>query len=414
MKTIGRRDLGAVLLKPASSVDPRRWLVEAERCSRTFYVEALRKCGFHGNANRRPFAAGVPEEIERGLSEMVFTSQLIALRQLHELVRSDGESPARLGALVRGYANLGMLTEFHWHPAHKVFKARALLYAQRMVAREPDPAYALWHRAYAFAAAGLHALALDDLKTAEKNSLPGDSRPDWGDLIEAHCRFDLDRLNPEQAGAESRQLAGLLRYLAIELGGDDGMIVAAGTELVQEMPECYRIHDGVCEHSGSAAEDGMFTEWLLVAGKTIYPRLLAAPDLSARAPRLRRSTTRAIPRTPSGRNMSAGRSSRALAEEPSADGGEPSWACLGRLIAELSFVQVSGRVRFETSILDSSADEFVKESAPLVSGHAPEREVLEQLPSIRSDQTAGDLSALISRLDKRDRGMVPAIRRCWP
>ena len=51
-------------------------------------------------------------------------------------MKSDGESIAP-GRLVRGYALLGVLSEFHRHPAHKAFKGRALLYAQRL-SRRPD------------------------------------------------------------------------------------------------------------------------------------------------------------------------------------------------------------------------------------------------------------------------------------
>lgn len=42
---------------------------------------------------------------------------------LHAAIRADGESSARLSALARAYAQLGILTEFHWSPAHCAFKA---------------------------------------------------------------------------------------------------------------------------------------------------------------------------------------------------------------------------------------------------------------------------------------------------
>ena len=118
--------------------------------------------------------------------------------------------------MVRGYANLGLLTEFHWHPMHKVFKARSLVYAQRMLAADPPSCPARWHRAYAFAATGLHALAIEDFEAAEAawkeaKKERREKRPGWVDLIDAHCRFDLDRLKPEKADKHYVQLAGLLR-----------------------------------------------------------------------------------------------------------------------------------------------------------------------------------------------------------
>ena len=63
-----------------------------------------------------------------------------------------------------------MLTEFHWSPAHRVFKARALLYAERLNAaeREPRLAEALYARAFVRALVGRHDLALADLDEATK------------------------------------------------------------------------------------------------------------------------------------------------------------------------------------------------------------------------------------------------------
>ena len=154
--------------KSFTSIDYRAVLAEMEELSRGRFVDAIKQAGFQGKANALKDSADVPQWIETALERMDFVSQFSAVRELHELIRADGESPERLGALVRAYANLGLLTEFHWHPAHKAFKARALVYAQRMVSRDKQPWRATWHRAYAFALAGFHQLALDDLRTAAK------------------------------------------------------------------------------------------------------------------------------------------------------------------------------------------------------------------------------------------------------
>ena len=91
-------------------------LTEVEKLSRGAFVDALKRAGFQGKPNALKDSAGVPPEIAKALEKMDFISQFSAVRQLHELIRGDGQSPERLGALVRGYANLGLLTEFHWHP----------------------------------------------------------------------------------------------------------------------------------------------------------------------------------------------------------------------------------------------------------------------------------------------------------
>ena len=69
----------------------------------------------------RPRSSGSwkPAEHDRGLRRRP---------ALPEAIRSDGESPARLPA-VRAYAQLGVLTEFHWHPAY-VFSRPAPCFTQ--------------------------------------------------------------------------------------------------------------------------------------------------------------------------------------------------------------------------------------------------------------------------------------------
>jgi GYF domain 2 len=98
-------------------------------------VKGLKAAGFTGKPNAWAVDLPVPSAIEEQLEQMTFTSQYQAIRMLHTLMHEKGESPMVLGALVRGYANLGLLTEFHWAPAHKVFKARSLLYAARLHVR---------------------------------------------------------------------------------------------------------------------------------------------------------------------------------------------------------------------------------------------------------------------------------------
>ena len=121
--------------------------IRTEALSRSELPDVLRKLGARGKPNATNAEGKVPESIENRLNDLSFASVFAALKDLHGLIRSDGESPSRLGALVRGYALLGLLTEFQWHPAHKAYKARSLLYAQRLVARDPNGTWGLWHRA---------------------------------------------------------------------------------------------------------------------------------------------------------------------------------------------------------------------------------------------------------------------------
>ncbi|MFW6107020.1 MAG: hypothetical protein ACOC8H_02565, partial [bacterium] len=195
-------------------------LVTTERLSRARFKQILMQEGFP-EVPLRVSEQPVPADVEKRLSDLVFTSQFAAIRQLHGLVREHGESPALLGALVRGYANLGLLTELYWAPAHKVFKARALLYAQRMLTTGNDECWARWHRAYAFALTGIPICVVDDLDAADRcreQSGNGKSSepPAWVAVLAAYGRQDMSGLKPEKCLDGAGLLAHVMRFQLIK------------------------------------------------------------------------------------------------------------------------------------------------------------------------------------------------------
>ncbi len=353
-----------------------------EEASRTRYAEWLREAGFEGVPHAWKPQAEAPEAVEALLRQMTFPAQFDAARRLHWLIRADGESPERLGALVRAYANLGVLSEIHWYPAHKVLKARALLYAHRLVARSKAPsAPAAWHRAYALSLAGLHRHALADLEAAERLAKPARAeaeqppRPGWVGLIEALCRFQMDRLDPTRADEGHRQLARLLRVVAVEQSGAIWSsrrthILQATTAAIEAMPECYRIHDTACANAGPRLGFRLTEAWPETWGRSIYARVADMPDLPPAA--------RAVLSGLAGRGEVAPqrefavrrRLIRALAEVPAdADPGEPSWAALANLLAEASFLQVVRRANIQRNGLRVSPEGFLSASRPVWEDH---------------------------------------------
>ncbi len=106
-----------------------------EKLSRTEFPALLRQLGATGKPNRVRDDAPVPADVEQRLETLSMVEHFVAVRDLHHAIREGGESPTRLAALARAYAQLGMLTEFHWSSAHRVYKARALLYAERLKER---------------------------------------------------------------------------------------------------------------------------------------------------------------------------------------------------------------------------------------------------------------------------------------
>ena len=117
-------------------VRERRSPIEiAENWSRTQFPKVLRKLGLDGKANAIQPDAPLPADVDDRLSKLSYIGVFAAIRDLHDAMRTSGESPRRIGALVRAYALMGLLTEHHWHPAHKVFKARRTVVCA--VARDP-------------------------------------------------------------------------------------------------------------------------------------------------------------------------------------------------------------------------------------------------------------------------------------
>ena len=192
-------DIDQYIFRPAAS------LVQAEQLSREFFGKCLVATGFEP-VPRRSSTATIPPEVEVALEDLRETVQFAAVRRLQAEVREKGESPNLLAGLSRGYANLGLLTQFHWNSAPMVFKARGLLYAQRFLTRYPDDPAAIRTRAYAAALAGMHQLALDDLAAARKLAAtePKVTVPQpWVEMIDAYVHFDLRRLAAARAASDT-------------------------------------------------------------------------------------------------------------------------------------------------------------------------------------------------------------------
>ena len=158
--------------------------------------------------------------------------------------------------LVRGYANLGMLTDLHWHTAHNIFKARALLYAQRLAVASDQIAWARCHRAYALAACGLHAAALSRIcrkrfnlaKPLPRRSKPSSVRRTWIELIANHCLFKNPQLAARANHPVHGELASLLELRTIELttitqsrrNPDLQAVQKRAKQIHDRMPHCIR------------------------------------------------------------------------------------------------------------------------------------------------------------------------------
>lgn len=324
-----------------------------ETVSRGELIEGLKEAGFE------PAGAGSNQELETDLKlsddfagQMDPVSQYAALRRLHAERRLKGETVENLGGLVRGYANLGNMIEYHWGPMSKVFKARALLYSERMQAKYGKNAQTLAHRAYAWTLVGNFKLGLE---AAEGARDAGGEVPEWLPLMEAYCRHQ-PRVYDE---AETEDPEELLLYLRMRLLVPDHDIdrsVAAISAMLQENPACSRAVErmyqtGRLGTSRIASEGGAHGNW-----RAIHSRLHEIPGLPEKARKFTEAH-RIKEEMSSEEDEQSGRVDllKQMRKEGlrSDTGGELSWSGLAELLGDLNFVQAVRSLEIDADWLGS-------------------------------------------------------------
>ena len=336
-----------------------------EALSRGDFVQLLKAHGFSGKANvLKPGAAG-PHDAKPRLADFNDLSQFAIIRETHDLIRADGESEARLGVLVRAYANLGQLTMFHWSIEHQVFAARSLLYAQRMVSNDPKSSIALWHRAYAMAMAGLQGQALKDVAAAK--AIGADNAPSWTPLIEPFCHYDHTELNRLAAADSSHApLALYLAFLTVEQSGSQVATLNTEQKAVTLNPSCLRLIDAMCNVTGP----GMLNQLVEIGPMNFSSSLGIGLE---KMPGMPKSVIQQIEelRRPEGNPQGRELICQALIGQglPANDRTELSWAALGRDIQETTFAHIRRKADLIAIRWGVDASGFAAESAPLIHDH---------------------------------------------
>ena len=355
-------------IRVIGSADLEHIVEHAGSLSRQGFVSALREVDF-GSAIEHDKSDDVPNtDVTPFLERLDFVSQFAALRLLHAELRSGGVSRDNLGFLVRVYAHLGSLTDFYWGPTSKVFKARALLYADRLVHTFGSSPFSLSHRAYARAMSGLHASALTDVQAARSESEV--EVPAWLGFIEAYCAYKPDIL---LNGADSTsELPLFLATMMIDPLDDSNAAIEVNTRFKNRNPIYSRTAESLCKTGqvGVLREEiktGFVRSW-----PAIYRRLAEIPDL------------------PENLRVIAGKQSADSGEADSklenqlrvelmeglrlagsSETGErdPSWKILAELLKDLTFLQCVRHLDLNTYVLGINADPVVVQSTPLVRGH---------------------------------------------
>lgn len=359
----------------------------AERLARQDFVEALQAAGVRGTRPPRNADAVLSATVAQQLDDLSPLTQFVALRAAHAGLRHDGESSALCGVLVRGYANLSLSTAMLWNTGYKAYGARALLYAERMVAADPQSPAALWHRAYARALVGLHAAALEDLAQAEDLARASAIQaPRWVMLISLYCRYDAHTLAGEGVlGQSTSHLADLLAGVAGAQCLGQRAYARLARDIVTRNAECYRVLDDFLERSGVSDANWVTQRGPLTLTTRLPWRMRRMPELPesvqatlpppARAPSLLAKLLGIKQRGPKMvaesylENLPGIWDALRAAGAPDQDEGEPSWAALGSQLEDLTFLHVQRRAHFIAHTWGLPADSFIESAEPLIASH---------------------------------------------
>jgi len=335
----------------------------AQGLSRQQFANLLNRAGLSPTSVKFRAESTLGKQTADRIAEMTYVSQFAALRALHAEIKSDGASPELLGALIRAYANLGVLTEHFWVSDHRVYKARALLYAERLLDRMPDEPWALWHRAYARAMTGLHGDALKDI-TATANRKSSKPQPEWAPLIESICKFEDEKIAALADKPGLKQLALLLRFLVVEDPRAVHLNLDVASDLLEQTPDCTRVLSAAAATGFVGSKHRSTIAYLTVLAKKVPERVAAVPGLPETVTELL------------GRNASEPEIWKALTEASKKDAGDLPWSALSRMLREDRFVSIWRRAHFMRYEWGVPTGEFIEDVQALIADHPKKNVVL--------------------------------------
>ncbi|EMI42192.1 putative secreted protein [Rhodopirellula sp. SWK7] len=299
---------------------------ELEEASRGEFTQFLRDLG----AKRTVLAADENVDLEIDIAalqaEVDLVSQFVAVRELHRRYRVE-QSAETLQALVRGYANLGLLNETNWGASSIALQARALLYSARLESLHPEHPETLWTLAYANSIVGLHYRSLEQLETLE-NTGSTDDLPPWTALVGAYSRFEVEEL--ERLSKEDTPISDWAAYLnawTVFNSLEHRRFTSVGRSAIEACPEAmnlYYMHIdsqpiGVMRLSNATELSALLY--------SIPARLIATPTIPQKVVEAARSPDRSKPPGVYWRSM-------VDALRVSGGDGDTSWAMLASLLDE--------------------------------------------------------------------------------
>jgi hypothetical protein len=337
----------------------RSLLEQLEKMTRAELAAKLREARFEREVARSvdpPSLEGVDEEIDK----LAVLSQLSAIQKIHAQESGVRDEPINLGRLTRAYANLGMLTHSFWLSMSPTFTARGMLYAQRLIGKDPKSPTGYWHRAYAFGMAGLDQLALDDIAEGQKLGA-GSEPPAWIRLLEAQCRYDFDGVRSwMRTLSVDTEVARFLLWRS--LGGE----MSASREALEVAEKFVTEKHALCVPITRSATSGY------LMGLTRQTFLQEEKELRQEASALGQSLGVRLPAADVGgesRDVLASIPQRLVKVSGTEDEAEPSFQTAGRLIQDSMLQALANRLDFMEETWNVPTQSEWKRLWPTVKGH---------------------------------------------
>jgi len=336
-------------------------LALADGWSQREFVDILKSAGVpKGPVPESSSSDPVGEEVP-----LEFLAEVRALRQIHAELLHAPESIPHLVMLAREYALLGAMTEHHWGAENKVFKARALLYAERAVRIGPEDPAAAWARALVRGLIGLPVQAQEEIARAKLLSLEI-AVPAWAVPLEAYTCWDTEQLR--KSVAAEVPLAAFLNVIAMELAGSSDQRIKAVNEMMRTHPECFRAAAVISREAvlglRRTVGNAQFTQVLISVPQELQT-YAGLPENLAKL--VEAEFDESNPAAEIERYMSIVRQLRDI--DPQVDRGEPSLPSLAFLIEELQFVHAIQILVTQRHYLAIDTTQSVNQFAGLLQQH---------------------------------------------
>jgi tetratricopeptide (TPR) repeat protein len=396
-----------------SYTDHLQFLTELEKRSRNEFVAELKKHGVKKNEINKPensltnkeYVKEESVQIEKLLNEWALIPQFEAVRRTHRLIRQTGETPELLTFLVRGYTQLQMFTNIDPLDTHRVFQARAMLYAQRTVAQYGETSEYLSLRAAAWSLNNFHRLARQDFaeiseqkqKTTEQN-ISEQKQHVWINFAECYAKFDFTGLEKqiETADPKTEQPLGkLLRFFLLDYAYEKSTLARPyGKTIIADLPDCSRLYLGLLDINDFdmvyAPDGSLFHEHLARRITPAIQEMEMLPDKVLEAARKLRATVKKS----SGINLFSGlfsgntvtsqhfpleqyyrdlavllnTLSAATSEMPEQEYSEPSLSMLSFILKDNEF-HGTAKLAYGLQGHNGNAEEYIMPAMPVIGDH---------------------------------------------